>query len=132
MNRIEAVVEEIQTHQGVSLLRCRRGSEEIVMLSLELPEGLEAGREVTLGIKATHISVAPLSSPGWGIDNRIPVEIAQIEEGEIVVSVELRWDETTLEAVLTRNAFDKTGLEEEDEAFALFGAAEVALLEVKS
>ena len=132
MNRIEAVVEEVRNHQGVSLLRCRRGLEEIVMLSLELPEGLEAGREVTLGIKATHIALAPLSSPDWGIDNRIPVEIARIEEGRIVVSVELRWDETTLEAVLTRSAFEKTALKEGDEAYALFGAAEVALLEVKS
>ncbi len=102
------------------------------MLSLELPEGLEAGREVALGIKATHIALASLSSPDWGIDNRIPVEIARIEEGEIVVSVELRWNETTLEAGLTRSAFEKTALKEGDRAYALFGAAEVALLEVKS
>ena len=131
MNRIEGVVEEIRSRRGISLLRCRSGSEEIVMLSLELPEGLETGKEVTLGVKATHIALAPLSSPDWGIDNRVPVEIARIEEGEIVVSLELRRRERAMEAVLTRSAFAKTGLKEGEEAYALFGAAEVALLEVK-
>jgi len=132
MNRIEAAVESIHCHEGVSLVTFRAQGHPIRMLALTLPEGLETGARALLGIKATHIAVAPRQASFCGFDNRLEAVIESIERGELSVSVTGRFADTELEAIGVRERFDRTGLAEGDRAAWLFFATEVAVVEVLS
>ncbi|WP_457607051.1 TOBE domain-containing protein [Nitratifractor sp.] len=130
MNRLEAEVTGIEGVKGLTLLELRCGGVPLRLLALSLPEGIGEGSRLALGIKATRLALASAPCEGLSLENRLPVKITSVRKGQIVALVGLDFAGASLEALLPRTSFERTGLEEGEEGFVLFGASDLAILEV--
>ncbi|WP_456393874.1 TOBE domain-containing protein [Nitratifractor sp.] len=129
MNRFEAQVAEIRVHEGVSLLEFDASGRRLTMVGLEPPRGLQKGRRVVLGIKATHLILSRTTAAETSLLNALPVRCRKIVSGEILASVILAWEEQELEAIVPKPALQRLSLQEGEEIFALFPAAELSVVE---
>jgi len=130
MNRFRARVHRVETFEGVSVVECRMGEERLTMLGLELPEGVEAGRELELGVKGTHLMVVRSLPDDLSVCNRLPVTVERVVEGELLAGIHIRCGETPLEVLLPRRALETLLPKAGDRLFCLFQASELSVLRV--
>ncbi|WP_201353528.1 TOBE domain-containing protein [Hydrogenimonas urashimensis] len=130
MNRIHARVLQAHLHEGVSCVTFDASGERLTMIALELPEGIEPGREVELGVKATHVALAKELHPDVAISNQIPVTVEKVTEGTLLVSLRVRFADTTIESIVPKSALTDPAYATGDTAFALFQASELSILKV--
>ncbi|WP_456452438.1 TOBE domain-containing protein [Hydrogenimonas sp.] len=132
MNRLEAIVTEVQQNEGVSLVRFDASGVSLAMVGLEPPVNIAPKRRVRLGIKATHIALAASTPEQTTLQNALPVRIEAIDEGEILASIQCRFHDTPLEAIVPMSAIESLKLAPGDRAWALFLESEVFVLEIFS
>ncbi|WP_353662943.1 hypothetical protein [Hydrogenimonas sp. SS33] len=130
MNRIEARIVEVREHEGVSQVTFDADGKELTMIGLELPGGVEPARQVTLGIKATHLFVSKKPLLDAAVANRLPVIVESVTEGAILVSLKLLFGTTPLECILPKSALPADSFKAGDTAVALFQASELSIVEV--
>jgi len=130
MNRIRARILQTHLYDGVSCVMFEAFGERLTMVALELPEGIEPGREVELGVKATHVALAKEKLPDVAISNQIPVTVEKVAEGEILTSSILRFADTTIESIVPKSALPNPALTPGDTVIALFQASELSILKV--
>lgn len=102
----------------------------ITMMSLELPQGIVVGKNIKLVIKATHVVLAKEFTGLLSYANQLPMKVHAINNGTLLSSVTLQFNETFIESVILRTASENMSLKVGDQITTLIQASEIAICEV--
>ncbi len=130
MNRIPATVTGLESVESITVVSFDSGGTVLKMMALALNASVEPGKVVTLGVKASHVSLARNLDGELSISNRIPAVVESVEKGALLCSVTLRFGEASLESIITRDSAERMNLHPGDRLFALVKASDLSLLEI--
>lgn len=130
MNYIKASVTSIDSFDGITIVGFSAGSEVLTMMSLELDRSLKVGSDVMLAVKATTVSLSREKSALLSISNQLPVQISSINEGELLSSIKLSFESSTIESIITKSSAVRMDLKPDDEIVALVKASDLAIAEI--
>ncbi|MCW8895665.1 MAG: TOBE domain-containing protein [Sulfurimonas sp.] len=130
MNTLVAHVKEIKSVENLNIVKFDFEGVTLSMMSLELPESVKVGAKVKLGTKATHIAIAKGFSGEVSYSNQLHVKIIHVDNGELLSSIKLQAESTSLESIITRDSSDRMNLHVDDEVTAFIKANELSIVEV--
>lgn len=130
MNVLNGIIAEIQSHEGLSLVRVK--SNELVFSSIVLDTAATSGylkkeNPVKIIFKETEVIISKDLNPNISIQNKIPCRIESIKKGVILCQVNLIFNEEIIKSIITSNACEQLNLEENDSVMALIKTNEVSL-----
>lgn len=128
MNRLEAVVEQVERMGSLHLVSCRLGNQRLKMVSLELDELLEMGKIVKLTMKSTSITIAKKFIGEISYANQLKAKIIEINNGRLLSSVKLKVEGFILESLITREASFRMQLSMGDEVLVLIKESEISVM----
>lgn len=130
MNRIIASVTAIKSVDNITVVSFESNGQPMRMMALELDKTLTPGSRVTLGVKASNISLAKAFEGMLSISNRLDVTVEEVKNGALLCSVKLRFGDALLESVITRESSQRMDLKAGDRVTALIKASELSVLEM--
>jgi molybdopterin-binding protein len=131
MNRIKAVVTNIESYEGITIVSFEAAGQPMRMMALELDETLRVGSKVLLGAKASNIALAKEAGEMLSISNRLDTVVERVDNGVLLCSVKLRLGESLIESVITRDSSKRINLQPGDHVTALIKASELSVLDVE-
>lgn len=130
MNTFTAEVVEINSVDNLNIVKFNSNGIMLNMMSLELNKNIKIGTKVKLSTKPTHVAIAKAFSGEVSYSNQLKAEILHVENGELLSSIKMQIENTTLESVITRSSSDRMNLHVGDEITALIKANEISILEI--
>jgi molybdopterin-binding protein len=132
MNRIQVKVEKIESNEQLTLLSLRSKSHKLSMMSLELSPDITEKKELIVSTKAANIAIAKDYDGVLSYSNQLSVEIASMEMGKLLCSLDLLFEETILESIITTHSANRMQLQVGDRVTALIKASDIAIKEILS
>jgi len=130
MNELEAEVLEILEFETLHIVKFGYAKRyTLLAMTLELPD-IKEGSKVILSFKPTHCLVQKNSLDDISIDNQIKAQLKEAKVGELLVYLKFQCENDNIEAIITKNSYDKLALKESDELFLGINASEVYIKEV--
>ena len=130
MNYIVASISKIQSVDSINVVSFTAEGHTLKMMSLELDESLETGAKVSLGVKSTNVSLSKSFNAELSISNQLPSKIVSVESGALLCRVKMRFLDTELESLITKDSALRMNLEKGDEVLALIKSSELSIAEV--
>lgn len=130
MNTLLAQVKEINSVDNLNIVKFDFNGTTLSMMSLELKESVKVGAKVKLTTKPTYIAIAKDFSGEVSYSNQLHVKIVHVENGELLSSLTLQIDDTTLESIITKDSSQRMTLKAGDEVTAFIKANELSIMEV--
>ena len=128
MNLIKATLKNIAQKESLCIAEFLFDGERLYMMALELPDGLQIGKSVTLGIKPTHIAVARDFDIATSFDNQLKVSVVSIDVGELLVNVKAAIGGVILEAIITHKSYLRMNFQVGDSVVMLLPASELSII----
>jgi molybdopterin-binding protein len=130
MSKFTAVVEDIMSVDNLNIVSFICEDIKLTMMSLDIDKQIIKGQKVLLGCKPTSIALAKDFSGSISFSNKLECSIEDINLGELLVMVKLKFKEYELESLITKNTFLKMELKKGDGIVAFIKASELAILEI--
>jgi molybdate transport system regulatory protein len=131
MNTITGIISEIQSYEGISLVKVEAGNQvlftSVVLDTVETTDYLKIGSTVKIIFKETEVIISKDSNPKISIQNRLPCLIRSIKRGTILSQIELIFGESFIRSIITSNACKQLELKVNDLVLALIKTNEVSL-----
>jgi len=130
MNRLSGKIQEIQSHEELSLVRVAVGSSLISTIVVDRPETLPAlkiGVEVKVLFKETEVVIGRLGTEGISLRNQLPSTIVEIRKGELLSRISLRHQGAILISIITSASVEELGLCPDMEVLAMIKTNEIML-----
>jgi len=131
MNKIKARVTDIQSMNNLSIVAFEAGKHSMQMMALGLNIPVEIGSSVILGAKASNVSIAADMSTMISISNQLSCIVEELNKGELLCSVKLRFNSTIIESIITMKSILKMDIKVGDNITALIKASELSILKVE-
>ncbi len=131
MNQINAVITDIKTHDGITIVSFEAARQPLRMMALELDDTLRVGATVVLGAKASNIALAKGSVEMLSISNCLECVVESVENGVLLSSVKLRFGASLLTSVITGDSCKRIGIRPGDRVTVLIKASELSVLELE-
>jgi molybdate transport system regulatory protein len=130
VNRIPAVVTAVESLDTITIVSFEALGTPMRMMALEMPETVEIGSRVMLGVKASGVILAKAFSGTLSISNRLDATVESVKNGSLVSSITVRFGEVRMESIVTRESSERMGLQPGDGVTALIKASELSVLEL--
>ena len=130
MSTFKATIIEIQSEDILHIVSFRVGESVLKMMSLELNPTLRLESKVLLSVKATAVALAKEFEGILSYSNQLPLEIEQIQKGELLCSIKLKHKDIQLESVITRASCERMELEVNDSVIALIKSSDLSICEI--
>jgi molybdopterin-binding protein len=130
MNKIRSKIEDIKTNAQLSIVTFRSKEHTLKMMSLELDKKTTEAKELILTTKASSIAIAKDFSGVLSYSNQLDVVIVSMEMGELLCSLELAFEDTTLESVITADSAKRMDLKVNERVKALIKSSDISIAEV--
>jgi molybdate transport system regulatory protein len=131
MNRLRAVVTNIEGEQNLHIITFDYEGVSLKMMGLDLPKGLHVNAHVTLGIKPSHVAIAKNIQGELSYSNQLPATIVDIENGKLLSNILLHVNENEVQSFITLSSSTRMNLQKNDEVTLLIKASELFVLEVE-
>lgn len=131
MNKLPGKITQIQQSGAILLVDIDvegHGFSAFLIESASQPEWLRDGNEVDVVFKETEVSLAKNLSGIISMRNRMKCTVRQIERGELLSKVSLKFNHFDLTSAITTRSVNALKLETGDEVEALVKANEVSLM----
>jgi len=129
MNRLKAVITQIQHQAHLSLVSLQVNQTTLQVLLTDTPQStdyLTVGRAINVLLKETAIVLSKRAlEQEISITNQIPCIIEQIEEGKILSKIRVSFAQQSLQIILTTTACQQMQLEVGQSVIALIKANEI-------
>jgi len=129
MNRLKAVITQIQHQAHLSLVSLQVNQTPLQVLLTDTPQStdyLTVGRAINVLLKETAIVLSKRAlEQEISITNQIPCIIEQIEEGKILSKIRVSFAQQSLQIILTTTACQQMQLEVGQSVIALIKANEI-------
>jgi molybdopterin-binding protein len=130
LNQIQASVTKIERFENISIVSFLACAQALKMMSLEMNKDLKVGSIVTLGVKASGISLAKNLESMLSISNQLKTTIKSVNNGSLLTSVKLLFGDGVLESIITLESSKRLNLHENDTVIALIKSSDLSILEV--
>jgi len=131
MNKLSGKISRIQQSGAILLVDVDvdgQGFSAMLIESAIQPEWLQTGNTIDLVFKETEVSLAKNLSGMISMRNRMKCTVEQIERGELLSKVSLKFQNYTITSAITTRSVDSFKLAIGDEVEALVKANEVSLM----
>ncbi|MFA6137211.1 MAG: TOBE domain-containing protein [Sulfurimonas sp.] len=129
MNKIDAKVEAIESLENITVVSFSSFGQPLKMMSLEMNKEIKIGSKVTLGVKASSISIAKNLSTELSISNQLLTTVISVNNGTLLASIKLRFEDFILESIITLESSKRLKLHEGDTVIALIKSSDLSVLE---
>lgn len=130
MSQLRAKITDIKSCQNLNIVSFNFFGTTLTMMSLELKEEVQIGKEVLLGVKATSIAIAKNFTGEISYSNQISTTIQDIEIGQLLCSINLKTNDTLFESVITSSSAKRLKLKKGDKVCAFIKASEISILKI--
>ena len=131
MNKLSGIISKIQQSGAILLVDVDvdgHGFSAMLIESATQPEWLVAKKTVDIVFKETEVSLAKNLSGQISMRNRMKCIVQQIERGELLSKISLKFQKYIVTSAITTRAVDSLQLTIGDEVEALVKANEVSLM----
>jgi molybdate transport system regulatory protein len=131
MNKLSGVITKIQQSGAILLVDVDvngHGFSAMLIESVTQPEWLKEGSSIDLVFKETEVSLAKNLSGMISMRNRMKCSVLQIERGELLSKISLKFQQYIIISAITTRSVDSLDLKVGDEVEALVKANEVSLM----
>lgn len=130
MNILIGNISQIQSHEGISLVKVRSRDVIFSSIVLDTPETahyLQVENTVKIIFKETEVIISKDLKVNISIQNQLPCRIESIKKGIILSQINLIHEDQTIKSIITSNACEQLDLKENDNVMALIKTNEVSL-----
>lgn len=131
MNKLTGTIIGIQQSGAILLVDVEvngHGFSSMLIESASQPDWLFQGNTINLVFKETEVSMAKNLSGIISMRNRMKCSVQQIERGELLSKIDLKFGDYLITSAITTRAVDSLDLKVDDEVEALVKANEVSLM----
>jgi molybdopterin-binding protein len=129
LNQISATVTKIESFENITIVSFFAFNQPLKMMSLEINKEVQVGSLVTLGVKASSVSLAKNLESALSISNQLETTIKGVNNGSLLTSVKLHFGDVILESIITLESSKRLALHENDEIIALIKSSDLSILE---
>lgn len=130
MNKIKALIDTIETHDGITRVLLTSGINKLTAITLELPSSFKIGSEANVIFKETEVGIAKNLKGEISFSNLLQGTILFVNKGKILSKVNIDVDGINIGSIITTNAVEQLTLGLGDEVKIFIKATEVSLEEV--
>ncbi|PIF71243.1 molybdopterin-binding protein [Flavobacterium sp. 2] len=130
MNILNGTISQIQSHEGISLVRVQSNDVTFSTIVLDTPETsdyLKLQNPVKIIFKETEVVISKDLNPNISTQNKLLCRIESIHKGVILSQINLVHEQQVIKSIITRNACEELNLKENDTVLALIKTNEVSL-----
>ncbi len=130
MNILNGIISQIQSHEGISLVRVQSNDVAFSTIVLDTPETsdyLKIENPVKIIFKETEVVISKDLNPNISTQNKLLCRIESIQKGVILCQINLVYEQQVVKSIITRNACEQLDLKENDTVLALIKTNEVSL-----
>ncbi len=130
MNILNGTISQIQSHEGISLVRVQSNDVTFSTIVLDTPETsdyLKLQNPVKIIFKETEVVISKDLNPNISTQNKLLCRIESIRKGVILSQINLVHEQQVIKSIITRNACEELNLKENDTVLALIKTNEVSL-----
>ncbi|MFH6967987.1 molybdopterin-binding protein [Flavobacterium sp. FlaQc-28] len=130
MNILNGIISQIQSHEGISLVRVQSNDVAFSTIVLDTPETsdyLKIENPVKVIFKETEVVISKDLNPNISTQNKLLCRIESIQKGVILCQINLVYEQQVIKSIITRNACEQLDLKENDTVLALIKTNEVSL-----
>ena len=130
MNIPNGIISQIQSHEGISLVRVKSNDVTFSTIVLDTPETsdyLKIENPVKIIFKETEVVISKDLNPNISTQNKLLCRIESIHKGVILCQINLVHEQQVIKSIITRNACEELDLKENDMVLALIKTNEVSL-----
>lgn len=130
MNILNGIISQIQSHEGISLVRVKSNDVTFSTIVLDTPETsdyLKIENPVKIIFKETEVVISKDLNPNISTQNKLLCRIESIHKGVILCQINLVHEQQVIKSIITRNACEELDLKENDMVLALIKTNEVSL-----
>lgn len=130
MNILNGIISQIQSHEGISLVRVQSNDVAFSTIVLDTPETsdyLKIENPVKVIFKETEVVISKDLNPNISTQNKFLCRIESIQKGVILCQINLVYEQQVIKSIITRNACEQLDLKENDTVLALIKTNEVSL-----
>ena len=131
MNKLTGTIINIQQSGAILLVDAEVDGHRfssILIESASQPDWLFQGNSINLVFKETEVALAKNLSGVISMRNRMKCSIQQIEKGELLSKIDLKFGDYTITSAITTRSVDSLELKVGDTVEALVKANEVSLM----
>ena len=131
MNKLPGRITKVQQSGAILLVDVDvdgHGFSALLIESATHPEWLQTGNTIDLVFKETEVTLAKNLSGIISMRNRMKCTVLQIERGELLSKINLKFQEYIVTSAITTRAVDSLQLDIGDDVEALVKANEVSLM----
>ncbi len=135
MNKLTGIITQIQQSGAILLADVEvdgQGFSALLIESASHPQWLQKGNTVQLVFKETEVSLAKNLSGKISMRNRMPCQVVKIDRGELLSSITLNFNGTSIKSAITTRAVNALELMVGDTVEALVKANEISLMKKHS
>jgi molybdopterin-binding protein len=132
MNRIEALVQHVNSSDGIILVDLEAENCPLSALLVEasaLPAWLKTGNRIYVIFKESEVSLAKNLYGMISLRSRFPCKVISIEKGKLLSVIKLQFNGYTLQSAITSRSVVALDLKIGDEVMALVKANELTLMQ---
>ena len=130
MNKIEAIISQIDNIDNLNIVQFDFSGIKLKMMSLDLNERIKIGQKVILVAKATNIILARDFEGMISFSNQIKAKIENIENGKLLCSVTIKAKDSYFQSIITQTSASKMNLKKDDEISIFIKASDLSIEEV--
>lgn len=133
MNKLSGTITKIQQSGAILLVDIEvngHGFSAMLIESASKPDWLYDGNSVNLIFKETEVALAKNLSGIISMRNRMKCSVRQIERGELLSKIDLKFGDYMIASAITTRSVDSLGLKIGDEVEALVKSNEVSLMKM--
>ncbi|WP_418184681.1 TOBE domain-containing protein [Aliarcobacter vitoriensis] len=122
-----ARVKSIQNKDNLNIVEFDFHNNTFKMMSLDLSSNLQIGSKVELLVKPTNIVISKNHIENISLSNQALAIITDIQNGELLSSIKLKIEDTTLESIITKESSIRLNLKKDDEINILIKASDLSI-----
>lgn len=130
MNKIEAIISQIDNIDNLNIVQFDFSGITLKMMSLDLEENIKVGQKVMLIVKATNILVAKDFEGMISFANQLKGKIENIENGKLLSCVDVLVKNVQFQSVITEASSKRMNLKKGEEITILIKSSDLSILEV--
>ncbi len=130
MSIINASITEIQSVDSLNIVSFDFFGTTLKMMSLDLSEAMQVGREVRLNVKPFHITIVKDFYGDISYSNRLDAVVKSCENGELLSSIKLSVNGVILESIITKELALEMKLKAGDNVLVMIKANDLSIQEV--
>ena len=131
MNTLKATITDIKSVDNLNIVTFKSNGLPLKMMSLDLSNSIEIGKDVVLYVKPTAVGIGKNISGMFSYSNRLNAVVESIDNGELLSSIGLRIYNTILESIITVDSSKAMELKVQDEVVVLIKSSDLYIMKEK-